>query len=272
MLKNEKLFSEETNQSTAEIIVIVISICTMELYYLTPIISLISYKYKEIPLKNIPIIQILFNTFNCLQWLIYGVNEYNSKEKEKDKNDMLQVIYCNSIGLFICCIIIVLTWRIYSKGRISKDGFAYLFMLFNVLFQIFFIIVRYEGEPFFSKIFAEVFNCLMYLSMAQNYKNPKYITIQGPIVGSLACLLWVIFGAVFYNNISALPSLIANSISLAICLGILIYILIDLFKRKENIKENIEEAKFEERLYPNNAGRGQDSLASVYTNNKEGGN
>lgn len=189
-----------------------LGIFLIEIYYISPSIMLYKYYKNEINEKYLPTIQILTNLVNCIQWITSGL------KAEGTKMD-LQKIICNSTGGIIGAVLTFMLWMIYSKKHF--EHLIYLFMIFNVLFQILYLCIRFLGT--FSMYLAITFNIIMYSTplihsyFAYKAKNRNIIPIFSVIFGLLASATWVIFAVVskVCFNIQEIDSLIANSISFA---------------------------------------------------------
>lgn len=195
------------------IILIVIGIIMIEIYYATPGIQLYKFYKKQIPEKLLPTIQILTNFLNTINWIISGTR------KNDNNNIDLQKIICNSIGAFIGGVLVFYLWMLYSKNK-KNEHLIYLFMIFNVFFQIFYALFKLS-KPIISQYLSGAFNILMYATplihtyYAYQDKNRDIIPIVNVTFGAIASFTWTIYGIVGVVNCNTndYDSMISNSVS-----------------------------------------------------------
>ena len=217
----------ETEETTFELVVTVLGVVSVEFYFLSPIIAIIKYKLGKCELNHIPIVQILCNLVNCASYIVSGIN----------LNDNQQLI-CNLIGVIISAIFTVLLWTFYSqdqkptdKNKGNKtDTIIYLFMLFNVVFQLFYFL---KNVTAIIKVLSCVMNILMYaagyITVYEAYKSRKaeFVPWQGAICGLFSTVMWIcytsslIYREGFKQFKTYYPSLIANSLGFLVLIGII---------------------------------------------------
>ena len=195
------------------IILIVIGIIMIEVYYATPGIQLYKFYKKQLPENLLPTIQILTNFLNTINWIISGTRT-NGNTNTID----LQKIICNSIGAFIGGVLVFYLWMIYSKNK-KNEHLIYLFMIFNVFFQIFYALFKFSTLVI-NQYLSGAFNILMYATplihtyYAHQNKNRDIIPIVNVTFGAIASFTWTIYGIVSYVSCgSDCDSLISNSVS-----------------------------------------------------------
>lgn len=218
-----------------EIVLMVLGVIAVELYFLSPSILMFKYLRGKCQIIHIPIVQIIFNFVNCASYLVSGVSA-----------DEYQQIICNTIGLIISFVFLILIWILYPQDKVLNkkeignrtETMVYLFMIFNIIFQIFYFSRGYEE---FVKIFSCIWNVLMYAAgfinvyEANKAQNADLILWQGSLCGLLSAIFWICFSIeyIILNKKEGFnkyyPSLIANSVSCLVLLGI-----IYMYKRLKN--------------------------------------
>ena len=224
--------------ATMRMILIVIGTTLIEIYYASPGIMLYKYNKEKIPEKMIPTLQILTNLFNTITWIISGLKtkapgqSFTVGEKQK--------IICNSIGTAIGLVLTFFLWLVYSKNK-KSEHLIYLFMIYNVFIQIFYIIFRIDLQML-SKCMSIILNIIMYSTpliysyYAYRCNNRKIIPIVNVAFGTSAAAVWVGYALFGYfgqkdssfNNWEDWDSLIANSLSLLVLIpNIVFYFKVD---------------------------------------------
>ena len=120
---------------------------------------------------------------NCASYIVSGIN----------LNDNQQLI-CNLIGIIISSIYLIVLWTFFTQEQSSTtdnknqrkktETAIYLFMLFNVVFQVFYFV---RGFTSVIKILSCILNILMYtagfVNVYEAYKSRKaeFVPWQGAI-------------------------------------------------------------------------------------------
>ena len=219
--------SEKIKENTFEMVVTVLGVVSVELYFMSPIISIVRYKLGKCEISHIPFIQILCNLVNCASYIVSGLNL-----------DDKQQFYCNLIGVSISAIYTVLLWTFYSQDQKPTDKnkenktetIIYVFMLFNVVFQAFYFLKKIAPV---IQVLSCVMNILMYAAgyivVYEAYKSKKaeFVPWQGAACGLFSCVMWICYTSslIYRIGISQFkkyyPSLIANSTGFLVLIGII---------------------------------------------------
>lgn len=235
---------ETISENLFEIIVKYIGVISVEFYFLSPIIAIVKYKLGKCELHHVPFIQILVNLVNCSSYIVSGINLGDSQQ-----------FICNIIGVSISAIYIVLLWTFYSqdqkpneKNKENKtDTAIYIFMLFNIIFQIFYFL---RNITFVIQILSCFLNILMYAAgfiyVYEAYKSRKaeFVPWQGACCGLISTVMWICYtfslisrnGLVLFNKY--FPSLIANSVGFLLLVGIIICYFMFVKKFSNNRQKN----------------------------------
>lgn len=223
---------------TMRTILIVIGTTLIEIYYASPGIMLYKYNKEKIPEKMIPTLQILTNLFNTITWIISGIKANASGQSFTV--DETQKIVCNSIGTAIGVVLTFFLWLVYSKNK-KSEHLIYLFMIYNVFIQIFYIIFRINC-PMLSKSMSIILNIIMYSTpliysyYAYRCNNRKIIPIVNVAFGTSAAAVWACYALFGYfgqkepkfQDWEDWDSLVANSLSLLVLIpNIVLYFKVD---------------------------------------------
>ena len=220
---------ETQEENTFELITKILGVVSVELYFISPIIAIIKYKFGKCELNHIPFIQILCNLVNCASYIVSGIN----------LNDNQQLI-CNLIGIIISSIYLIVLWTFFTQEQSSTtdnknqrkktETAIYLFMLFNVVFQVFYFV---RGFTSVIKILSCILNILMYtagfVNVYEAYKSRKaeFVPWQGAICGMISTVMWIYYTSSIISNSEGqylskyYPSLIANSVGFLVLVGVL---------------------------------------------------
>lgn len=225
---------EENPVYAIRIILIVIGLIMIEIYYATPGIMLYKFYKQQLPEKLLPTIQILTNFLNTINWIISGT---------KDVID-IQKIICNSIGATIGGVLVFFLWMIYSKNK-KNEHLIYLFMIFNIFFQIFYALFRFIKNREVNQYLSGAFNILMYSTplihtyYAYKNKNRDIIPIINVTFGAIASFAWTIYGIIGVVKCNKdYESMISNSISFVILIiNIIMYFRIEKPKNRISTTE-----------------------------------
>lgn len=184
-----------------QLIFAILGVTFNEIYFASPCIFIYRHYKEKLELKYLPTIQVLINLLNCSQWIISGIH---GNEEEID----YQKIICNSIGAIISAILIVFLWSFYSRKN-HKEYLIYLFMIFNVAFQIFYICFYFTRDkqlPELTITLSIIFNIAMYSSpliqvyFAWKTKTKELIPIFNVCFGFLASFIMDYLFFIFFDR------------------------------------------------------------------------
>lgn len=219
-----------------QLIFAILGVAFNEIYFASPCIFIYRHYKEKLELKYLPTIQVLINLLNYSQWIISGIHG-NKEEIDYQK------IICNSIGAIISAILIVFLWSFYSRKN-HKEYLIYLFMIFNVAFQIFYICFYFTRDkqlPELTMTLSIIFNIAMYSSpliqvyFAWKTKTKELIPIFNVCFGFLASLSWIIYSS--FSLIENRDSFIANIGSITVLFPSILSYLI-LMKKFPNTDKN----------------------------------
>ena len=238
---------EEDNKITIGVfIALLISFIFQELYYLSPLYFIFKYNTKRIEMKNIPFFQICFNTLTCVCILLEAIKGIGD----------FQNFITNIIGLFFSLIVIYQLWLSLTKEKAS-EYLLYLFAIFNIIFQIFYYVLKSHEENGKEDLLITILNQLpnvaMYLFCNQNdyfaYKEKKSekIPILSCVLGLICTITWIIYHIFKNKGVFTFYNIIANALG-AFCLVIAIveYIFIKFkYERKVVVNEKKDDKNIE---------------------------
>lgn len=160
----------------------------VEFYYISPLYFIKKYEHKLIELQEVPFIQLFCIILNCSAYMIFGI---------KGRGDF-QNLLTNSIGLLLGLLVLFRLWYIIQKNK-GSEYYFYLFLILNIIFQIFYFIYRSENAEQLSEFVAKIMNVTMYLVINQNdffawnQKRADKIPILSACLGLVASFFWFLF-------------------------------------------------------------------------------
>lgn len=169
-------------------------------FFISPIL-LFKEAFESKNLCKIPFFMLLFNSLNCLFWIVYGFYLH--------QNPMW---VCNTIGLtfnitwLVCYSLIFFREELVLK--VSTSGVYIILALGGILFGIYLFILEDEEKTHFALVadicgyIACINNVFMYLGPGQNlrevYKTGNYnlIPIWSSIIGWISCFFWALYSLI----------------------------------------------------------------------------
>lgn len=171
-----------------DFIFFLLAFLAVEFYYISPLYFIKKYEHKLIELYEVPFIQLLCIILNCSAYMIFGI---------KGRGDF-QNLLTNSIGLLLGLLVLFRLWYVIQKDK-GSEYYFYLFLILNIIAQIFYFIYRSENAEELSEFVAKIMNVTMYLVINQNdffawnQKKAEKIPILSACLGLVASFFWFLF-------------------------------------------------------------------------------
>ena len=230
----------------------------VELYFASPLYFIFKFNKKYIEFRHLPIIQMFINCLNCFCYVLlalYGIGDF-------------QNLLTNTIGTLICLYCIFKLWQ--SLLPIKKAIYVlYLFTLFNVIFQIYYAIIRYNNDA--NTTISIINNIAMYLSLNigtyYGFKENRHdvIPILSTVLGLIASTGWVVYSKLYSkpdddgNDVTTYSNIVSFT-----CLIIPLLSYIFLAKCRKGSK-NYKLIKIGDRLVTNNTSSFEKEMTSKFS-------